>query len=120
MITFKNPHSSIQLTKIQAEKLGIDLNKSQIRGEIKTRGPWNLPISYKALCISAKYETKFITVCTEKTVYGMRTLSNVKQSGYELEGYVSIKGKKYPAFTSSQLFEVEGNLINIAVIHTRF
>ena len=124
-ITFKqgqavNFDSTIKLTKEQALKFGIDPSKDQQRGELKTFGCWGIPYSFRALCVSAVYEkTGYSTECTEKTVYGMRTMSNVKQGGYELEGRVSVNGKKYTCFTSSQSFEIDGKSIEIATIHAR-
>jgi UDP-N-acetylmuramyl pentapeptide synthase len=121
-IDMEFPSSNIKLTKEQAEVLGIDLTKDEIEGNLKTCGVWNVPVSYSAICVSGKLgipEGRFVETFLEKTVYGNRTMTNVRQSGYCLEGYVSIGGKKYSAFTSSELFEVDGKLINVAVIHAR-
>jgi len=122
--TFKMnwPSSTIKLTEEQAKQFGIDINTDQIRGELKTHGVWQLPVSFKAIAMSGKLgipEGHFSQTFVEKTVYGMRTMTNLRQSGYELEGYVSINGEKYTCFTSSQLFEVNGKLIDVAVIHAR-
>ena len=112
--------STIKLTKDQAIQLGIDPTQDEQHGNMETRGPWNIPISFQAVCVSAKYEDLgYRTRITDKTVYGMRKMSDVRQCGYELEGRVSINGKKYTCFTSSQLFEVEGKLINVSTIHAR-
>jgi hypothetical protein len=62
----------------------------------------------------------FPSITHSKTSYGFRTLTGIRQGGYELEGRVSIGGRKYAAFTSSQLFELpDGRLIDIATIHAR-
>lgn len=118
-LVFSNPSVAIKLTPKQAELLQIDINKDVIHGKMKTRGVWGIPVSYKAICMTAVYTKDIYTKCTEKTIIGIRALSNIKQGGYELEGYVSIKGKKHSAFTSSQLFEIEGKLIDVAIIHVR-
>lgn len=121
-LTFKNPSSAIQLSIDEANLLGIDITQNQINGELRTFGCWNIPVSFKAICCSAVYGTKegiFLNSCLEKTFYGNRTMTNVRQGGYELEGYVSVNGKKYTCFTSSQLFDVNGHLINVSVIHAR-
>jgi len=56
----------------------------------------------------------------EITIYGNRTLSNPKPGGYELEGRVSLQGKKHTAFTSSHLFDLEnGHLIDVGIIFVR-
>jgi hypothetical protein len=112
--------SVIKLTKEQAIQLGIDPNEEEQRGELKTRGPWNIPISYQAVCISAVYNRESYPIkCLSKTVYGLRKMSNMRESGYSAEGRVSVNGKKYTCFTSSQLFEVDGKLLNVATIHAR-
>lgn len=50
-------------------------------------------------------------------IFGMRKMHHPKESGYNLEGRVSISGKKYRAFTSSSMFEREDkSLINVAVL----
>jgi hypothetical protein len=118
------PHeSSIKMTKEQAEELKIDISKDEIHGDLKTIGMWNIPVSFKAQCIDTLYEydaDRFGIVPKEVTFFGKRTMTNLRQSGYELEGWVSIGGKKYTAFTSSVLIEVEGKLINVAVISARY
>ena len=121
--TWINPESStLPITQAELEKLlgiKIDIEKlDDIHGELKTIGAWNIPVSYRALTITATFGeySKYESV----TVYGIRTMTNCRQSGYDLEGYVSINGKKYSCFTSSQLFEFpDGKLINVAVIHAR-
>jgi len=112
---------AIKLTRQQAIAAGINPDTDEQQGELKHIGPWQIPISYKAVCIDTLYEkiehrVQPVTV----TIFGPRTMTNVRQGGYELEGFVSIKGKKYTCFTSSKLFEVEGKLINVAVISARF
>ena len=94
---------------------GVD----EIRGEMETVGPWGIVRSYKALatsCDFGPYSTPMNAKC-----YGMRTLTNCKESGHELEGKVSIGGKKYRAFTSSSLFQrADGSLVDVAVLHVCF
>lgn len=79
-------------------------------GELKTWGMWQLPVSYRAIAV--EYGTD--------KVYGLRTMYHPKQSGYELEGWVSIEGKKRSAFTSSDLCQLpDGTLIDMATICIR-
>jgi len=53
-----------------------------------------------------------------ETAYGKRTLTNLRESGHQFEGQVSVNGRKVRGFTSSQLFELpDGKLINVATIH---
>lgn len=115
-----NPEVAIKLTKDEAVSLGIDITQDEIRGEVETRGPWNIVTGYRALCISNEYvNTSMFTKIASTEIFGQRQLSRPNESGYCLEGYVSIGGKKYTAFTSSTLFEVDGKLINVATINAR-
>lgn len=117
-LTIQNPDVAVKLTRKQAEQFGINPDVDEVRGELKTRGMWNVPVSFKALCSTAKFG-KYSSQ-TEITLFGQRTMTDVRQGGYELEGRVSIGGKKYTCFTSSQLFQVEGRLINVDLIHARY
>ena len=120
MKVIKNPDYAIKLTVEEAINLGIDPNIEKQHGEMKTHGVWQICTSFKALCMSKTYDkSKIYTEVKEAVIYGHRTLSNPKQGGYELEGYVSIKGKKYSAFTSSQSFNIEGKCVEVSIIHAR-
>jgi hypothetical protein len=119
-ITFNTKETTtIKLTENQAKQLGIDINQDQQRGELITSGPWGNPVTFKALAVSSKWEKDFFNRRTETTIYGVRTMGQIRPSGYALEGYVSIGGKKYTCFTCTQMFEVNGKLIDVAVIHAR-
>ena len=103
-----------KLTTEQAKNLFGDASIDERRLNIETRGPWSVIIKCSGLCMRTDFETG------EHTIYGQRTLTNVRQSGYELEGRVAIGGKKYSAFTSSHLFELEnGHLISVGIIFPR-
>lgn len=103
-----------KLTIEQAEKIFGDASINEQRLNTETRGPWSVIIRCSGLCMRTDFETG------EHTIYGQRALTNIRQSGYELEGRVSIGGKKYTAFTSSHLFELEnGQLISTAIIFPR-
>ena len=115
------PYAAPLLTQEQADLLFTkeQQESGEIRGELQTVGPWQVARSYRALCTANLWpETNSITSHGPLHVYGFRTLSNVRQSGYELEGRVSVNGKSYRGFTSSQLFTLpNGKLINVATIH---
>lgn len=112
---------AIKLSTEQAKQLFSDteIAAGECRGEMHTSGPWQLPRSYKALCTSNTFgRDEFPIAHGPLHVYGKRTLTSARQSGYELEGKVIIGGRKYRGFTSSQLFELpSGKLINAAIIH---
>ena len=112
--------NTIELKK--DEKLSLEIAKKLFgnitidgqRLEIGTRGPWGIITKCKGLAINRNFDTGTITI------YGYRTLSNPRSSGYELEGNVSINGVKRSAFTSSHLFELEnGHLIDVGVLFAR-
>jgi len=97
-----------------AELLFGDISKHSQRLEIETHGPWSIISKCRGLAIRKNLKTGDVTV------YGYRTLSNPRQTGYELEGWVSIAGIKRSAFTSSHLFELEnGHLIDVGVLFAR-
>jgi len=79
----------------------------QQRHEVETRGPWGIVSKIRAVAMDAA-----------GNVYGMRSLSAPRESGYCHEGRVSIGGKSYRGFTSSTLFvRADGTLCDVAVIH---
>jgi len=113
---------AVPLTQAQADLIFTqeDIAKGQKRGQMKLFGPWQILVSYKALAISQdgwpNYENKW-KGC-HQTIHGLRTLTQCRESGYEQEGRVSVKGKKFRGFTSSQLFELpDGKLVDCAIIH---
>jgi len=119
--------AALPIAEAELEAMGItadDIKAGEKRGDLKTFGPWGIPVSYRALCMSRAYtpveKQRYSAETDSVTSYGIRTLTNVRQCGYELEGRVSIGGKKYTAFSSSQLFELpDGRLIDVAIIHAR-
>ena len=96
------------------------INAGELRGEITTRGPWGMIASYRAIATTATWKPgPTFDYVDEFTIHGLRTMS-ARESGFDLEGHVSIDGKKRSCFTSSILFELpDGKLINVAVIHVR-
>lgn len=85
----------------------IPTDTNEVRGNLKTQGRWSIPVSYRALAMDM-----------HGRVFGIRTMSNVRESGHELEGRVSIEGKKYRAFTSSKLFtRNNGTLCDVAIVY---
>jgi hypothetical protein len=117
--------SALPVTYTELNNLGItteEIAKGEARGKMKTFGPWQIPISFTALCLSVEWtpeeKRKHSAERDSETAYGIRTLSGVKQEGYCLEGRVSVNGKKVRGFTSSQLFRLpDGKLVNVATIH---
>lgn len=91
------------------------------RGAIETRGPWNICVRYTALATTATWrDAPGGPYVDEYTLHGDRTMYAPREAGHNLEGRVSIDGRKRSAFTSSIMFELpDGRLINVACIHAR-
>lgn len=84
-----------------------DYPVNEVRGDFKTKGPFNAISKYTALAVDK-----------HGNIYGERSLQNFRESGYDLEGRVSVGGKKYRAFTSSVLFQrKDGSLCNVAALY---
>lgn len=119
--TWVNPNAALNITR--AELIAFGITEAQIaagtaRGKLVSRGMWNLPVSYRALCMSATWGDGVNGYRDTATCYGLRTLSRPRESGHCLEGRVSVNGKSVRGFTSSQLFELEdGSLVDVATIH---
>ena len=120
-----------QLTQAQADALFTTAEQAagEKRGEISTRGPWSIITRYRAVCADhvspegpecATWYGGVRGVTGALVVYGVRSLDKPRESGYELEGFVSIRGRKFSAFTSSQLFTLpNGKLLNCAILYPR-
>lgn len=121
--TWVNPNSALTITRAELIAFGIteaEIAAGESRGKLKTRGPWQLPVSFRALCMSATWGDASNGHRDSATCYGLCTLSAPREAGHALEGRVrvSVNGKSVRGFTSSQLFELEdGTLVNVATIH---
>lgn len=131
VLSFANPPVSLPVTSAQLLALGIPqsaVDAGEFRGETVTRGPWQIAVSFRALCVSSVFGPASWggTVRLSETVHGVRTLSPVNSfCNVSSEGRVSVKGRKVRGFTSSQLFTVTDKtspgggkfLFNCATIH---
>ena len=98
------------------------VNAGEKRFEMETFGPWQIVRSIRALAVTAEWAEKPWggRAVTSYTFHGDQTGHQVTQSGYAMECYVSIGGKKLSAFTSSVMFQTEdGKLVDVAVLHCR-
>jgi len=102
-------NSAIDLTREQLESIftQAEIEAGEKRGESKTVGMWHIIKSFSAVAIDK----------TNQIIYGMRTLQDVKELCYDLEGRVNIGGKRYRAFTSSIIFNCEGKLYSCAILY---
>lgn len=120
-IPFDGPHGSAAVWPA-GEPFPVLLDeKGESRFKMKTWGSWGTVVSITGLAVSQEFPRHEGTPRTPEesgiTVYGVRTMSNPKESGYNMEGRVSVGGRSHRAFTSSQLFLVEGKLVDVAVLH---
>ena len=128
---FVSPSVTLPVTSAQLLALGIPqsaIDAGEFRGELETRGPWQIAVSFRALCVSSVFgaESWGGRAHLSETVHGLRTLSPVNSfCNVSSEGRVSVKGRKVRGFTSSQLFTVTDKtspgggefLFNCATIH---
>jgi hypothetical protein len=113
-----DPDRAIKITPEQAAAIGItDITANSQCADIETRGPWGVISQFKAISMAANFSDHL--KMTKVAFFGPRKLLNPKPSSYQLEGRVFINGKKHSAFTSSQMFEINGHLIDVSVIFAR-
>jgi hypothetical protein len=86
------------------------IEKGEQPGHHTVSGPWGQMITYRALAVSHDTDRGI-------TVHGERQLTDPQPSGYDLKGRVSIAGERRRAFTSSQMFEVQGKLVDVAILY---
>lgn len=113
-LTLPAQAGAIKITEAQLASFGIQAEDT--RGDLETFGPWHLPVRFRALAVSYVFSPNHWAETV--TLYGVRTMGKLKESGYCLEGRVSVEGRKRRGFTSSQLWELPGGrLIETATIH---
>ena len=114
-LTLQAQAGAIPITEDQFRAFFGDVIEDK-RGELVTHGPWQFPVTYRAVAASCVWgEFSFLQSIT---LYGERNLSNAKEDGYCLSGSVSVGGIKRRGFTSSQLWQLpDGRLIETALIH---
>jgi hypothetical protein len=88
-----------------------DAAKGERRFEIETVGPWSIIRKLRGLAVSKPKDAGGIII------HGDRSLVSPKESGYQMEGRVSVGGKSYRAFTASQLFRHDGKLYDFAILY---
>lgn len=91
----------------------------EIRFNYETRGPWGLVSSLRGMAIThPDGRDQWGHVKGRVIFHGIRTLSGAKESGYQLEGRVSVAGEKHRAFTSSLLVRLpSGELVSLGVLY---
>lgn len=119
-LVLKVIRGAVPITKEQfLEYVGTeeDIAAGIKRGDVVTFGPWSIIRKYRALAVEAEWVDNTIV---SYTLYGNRSLSSPKNMGYDLEGHVSIGGKRRSAFTSSVPLELpDGASVDVEVIFAR-
>ena len=124
IIRLENPPSgSIPATLEQLAALGFtpaEIEAGEKRGAMELRGPWSMCSAYTAPVERAEFMPDGTSRRAWVEYYAPRRMSNPRPSGYDLEGHISLGGKRLSAFTSSELFELpDGRLVNCAIIFAR-
>lgn len=121
-VPFDGPHSSTAVWPSGVPfPVEIDEN-GEARFQTQERGPWGMLSKITALAVSREFGEAGRPRTPAQSgiiVYGVRSMCDPRQSGHEVEGHVSIGGVKRSAFTSSQMFLVDGRLVGVAVLHVR-
>lgn len=118
-LIFNNPDVVLKISENEAKKLGINI-KSDTPFEIDVFGPWNIIRKVKGLAITSEFKSTYSYVGRKYTkIFGQRIMFDVKPGGYGLKGRVSINGKKYPCFDTTQLFDINGILVNVSCIFVK-
>jgi hypothetical protein len=87
----------------------LPIVNGECRFAFETRGPWSLLVKLEGLAVEK--------TATGVRVWGVRALKAPKESGYNHEGRVNVGGETLRAFTSSQLFLVEGKLVDVGILY---
>lgn len=122
MKTYNDPAGlpfALPITTADAAALGItaaDIAAGEKRLDISTVGPWSVVRTVRGLTRTTDYnpETNRAVSCT---FHGGRTMSRPRPTGYDVEGQVSLQGTKRRAFTSSQMFDIDGTLVEVGILH---
>jgi len=124
IIDLQNPPAgAIPATEEQLTALGVtpaEIAAGEKRFDMIHAGPWQICTSLAAVVECKDYQEgpHGLTKTARARFWPVRRMSRPKESGYQMEGTVSIAGRKIPAFTSSQLFELpDGRLVDVATLH---
>ncbi len=95
------------------------IDSGERRFVIGARGPWAVTTEVRGLAVSAEWTPgPTHPQVAAYTLHGDRALQNPHSSGYQLEGTVSIEGKRFRAFTTDTLFELpDKRLVSVACLH---
>lgn len=119
--TLKSEAGAIPITFEQARSFlsEDEISKGEKRFEIESRGPWGICSKISGIATTATWKSGPVhRIQDTMTILGRRTMSNPRSMGYDMEGRVSVSGKRWRAFTSSNLFQLpDGKLVDVAILH---
>ena len=115
------PSGAIPATLEQLQALGFtaeEIQAGEKRLESIHTGPWSICRSIRGVVQRAEFGDYHGKTWVE--FYPARTMSNPRYGGHDMEGTISLAGRKSSAFTSSQLFELpDGRLVDCGIIFAR-
>lgn len=107
--TLENRDSKMPLDV--AEKIFGDITVDEVPLRILYEGPWGMPKKCEGYVIHSRFDIG------QRIIYGRRSMFDIRQAGYGIDGRISLNGKKCSCFTSSTIIELEnGHLINVQII----
>ena len=89
----------------------VEIKDGEARFEMRTSGPWHVVTRLRGLAITHGFKDDTSFQC-----HGVRSLQRPREDGYDMVGRCSVGGRSRRAFTSSQLFMVDGKLVSVAVL----
>lgn len=117
------PSGSIPVSQAQLFALGFtvaEINAGEKRLDVETQGPWSLVSRLSGIVERGEFRKDGSSRMEWVEFYPARAMSRPRQSGYDMEGHLSLNGKKHSAFTSSQMFELpDGHLVDCTVLFAR-
>ena len=124
VIRVENPPSgAIPVSQAQLFALGFtvaEINSGEKRMEIETRGVWSPCSSLTGIVERAEFTPERSGSKRWVEFYPARRMANPRSCGYDMEGRISLNGKKVSAFTSSQLFKLpDGTRVGCAILFAR-
>lgn len=124
IIRIENPPSgAIPATVEQLTALGFtaeEITAGEKRLEMECSGPWSVCRSLTGIVERAEFIPDSGSSKRFVEFYPARKMSNPRSCGYDMEGTISLAGRKSSAFTSSQLFELpDGRLVDCGIIFAR-
>lgn len=112
------PSGAVPATLETLAALGVtpaEIEAGEKRFQSAHVGPWSICRSITAIVEETEFHEHR---ATRKAFWPARKCGNPKSMGCDMEGTISLGGKRRHVFTSSQLFELpDGRLVDVATLH---